>query len=86
MRSKLLSSLVAGSLVFSSSVAMAQSTGAALEPASEASLGSNGESRLAGGDVDATTAVIFGLIIFVIAIWVGRSGNEDEDIGLPTSP
>lgn len=85
MRSKLLTSLVAGSLIFSSSVAMAQSTGAALEPASEASLGSNGESRLDGGDVDATTAIIFGLIIFIIAIWVGRSG-DDDDIGQPFSP
>lgn len=85
MASKLLSSLVAGSLVLSSSVAAAQATGAPLDPATEASLGSNGESRLAGGDPDATTAIIFGLIIFVIAIWVGRGGN-DTDTGTPISP
>jgi|GEM_PF-3170773 len=86
MRSKLLSSLVAGSLVLSSSVAMAQSTGAPLEPAGETSLGSNGESRLGeGGDIDASTAVLFGLVIFLIAIWVNRGGDEEEDVGVPIS-
>jgi hypothetical protein len=65
----------------SSSVAVAQS--APLDPAGETSLGSNGESRLSDGD--STTAIIFGLIVFIIAIWVGRS-DDVEDIGDPISP
>jgi len=80
MASKLLSTLVAGSLVFSSSIAAAQTTSAPLQPASEASLGDNGESQLRGGRVDATTAIIFGLIIFVIAVWVGRGGGDGDDL------
>ncbi|HYJ30514.1 MAG TPA: hypothetical protein VEW25_09260 [Allosphingosinicella sp.] len=76
MRSKLLSSLVAGSLVFSSSVAIAQPSDSSLDPVSE-----NGDD-----DSETATAIIFGLIVFMIAIWVGRDGGEDEDIGLPTSP
>ena len=81
MASRLLSSLVAGSLILSSSVATAQ----VLEPAADTTLGSRGESRLGeGGDVDAVTAIIFGLIIFTIAIWVNRDGQEVEPP--PTSP
>ena len=76
MASKLLNSLVAGSLILSSSVAAAQ---AAPEPATEQSLGQNGESALGeGGSVDAVTAIIFGLIVFVIAIWVSRGDEEPE--------
>ena len=76
MASKLLTSLVAGTLILSSSVAAAQTAPA---PATEPSLGQNGESALGeGGSVDAVTAVIFGLIIFVIAIWVGRSDEPDS--------
>lgn len=85
MASKLLSTLVAGSLVFSSSFAAAQVAEAPLAPAAETSLGANGESRLRGGDPDATMAIIFGLIVFAIAIWIGRDDDE-EDIGTPVSP
>jgi hypothetical protein len=84
MASKLLASLVAGSLVFSSSVAVAQVGAPALEPAAETGLGTNGESALRGGRSDAVTAIIFGLIIFVIAIWVNRSDEDPEPP--PTSP
>lgn len=88
MASKLLTSLVAGSLVLSSSVAAAQTTGAPLDPAEETTLGSNGESALVGGDPEAVTAIIFGLIVICIAIWVNRGGDEDDDggVGTPTSP
>lgn len=87
MASKLLTSLIAGSLILSSSVAAAQ-VGAPVQPAPETSLGSNGESRLGeGGDIDATTAILFGLIVFVIAVFVGRGGNDPEPpVGNPTSP
>ena len=85
MASKLLSALVAGSLVFSSSIAAAQVADAPIAPASETSLGDSGESRLRGGRSDATTAIVFALIVFTIAIWIGRD-NEEEDIGTPISP
>lgn len=83
MASKLLSSLVAGSLILSSSVASAQAAGGALEPATESRLGTQGESQLRGGDPEVTTAVIFALIVFVIAIWINRDDNEVE---VPPSP
>jgi hypothetical protein len=85
MASKLLTSLVAGSLVFSSSIAAAQVGAPALDPAAETGLGSNGESRLGeGGDPEATTAIIFGLIVFIIAIWVATSGGDGAET--PGSP
>lgn len=84
MASKLLASLVAGSLMVSSSMAAAQVAGPSLEPATEAGLGSNGESQLRGGGrPDAVTAIIFGLIVFVIAIWINRGGEENETPGSP---
>ena len=85
MASKLLASLVAGSLVFSSSVAAAQVAAPAPEPAVETELGTNGESAAhGGGHSDTATAIIFGLIVFLIAIWVNRSGEDPEPP--PTSP
>jgi hypothetical protein len=77
----LLASVIAGSLIASSSMAAAQVGAPALEPATEAALGSNGESALRGGRSDAITAIIFGLIIFTIAVWVGR--DNDPDIAPP---
>ena len=85
MASKLLASVIAGSLIVSSSMAAAQVGAPALEPATEATLGSNGESRFLDDDSDAITAIIFGLIIFTIAVWIGR--DNDPDIAPPpTSP
>ena len=86
MASKLLSTLVAGSLVFSSSIAAAQVADAPIAPAAETSLGDSGESRLTDDRADATMAIMFALIVFAIAIWIGRDNNEDEDIGTPISP
>jgi hypothetical protein len=75
MRSKLLSSLVAGSLIFSSStIAIAQPYDS-----------TDSVSESSDDDSDATLGIIFGLIVFGIAIWVGRDGG-DEDIGVPISP
>jgi hypothetical protein len=71
MRSKLFSALVAGALIASSSAAVAQ---AAPEPATEISLGSEGESALTGRP-GATVGIAFLLIVIVIAIWQGRGGN-----------
>ena len=86
MASTLLKSLVAGSLMLSSSVATAQATSApSIEPAADATLGSNGESALRGNRQDAITAIIFGLIVFVIAVWVGRHGGDDDGF-VPHSP
>ena len=76
MRSKLLSSLIAGSLVFSSTIAVAQPAGSSYDTMTENS----------DDDSDTTLAVIFGLVVFAIAIWVGRGGDDDEDIGVPISP
>ena len=80
MASKLLSGLVAGALLLSSTAVVSQT---APEPAVDSSLGSQGESALTGGNPEAVTAIIFGLIVIVIAIWVNRdNGGEPE----PESP
>jgi hypothetical protein len=87
MASKLLASLVAGSLILSPSLVAAQTGGAALEPAAETGLGSKGESRLGeGGDVDTVTAILFGLIVFAIAVWVSGQDDDSTAVGTPTSP
>ena len=91
MASTLFKSLVAGSLVMSSAVATAQSTRAPIQPAADTALGTQGESELQGESGrhgnrgGAMTAIIFGLIIVIIAIWIG--GNKNGDDGFtPISP
>lgn len=75
MRSKLLSALVAGALITSSSVAAAQ---LAPEPARDSELGTGGESALRGSG-SGGLAIFLLLIVVTLAIFMGR-GNEDRPI------
>ncbi|HEX8667971.1 MAG TPA: hypothetical protein VF727_06320 [Allosphingosinicella sp.] len=84
MPMKPLTSMVAGALLLASTATAAQATRPVLapEPAKEARLGTNGESKMFTPEIDTAIGVLFGLFVIIILIWAMK-GDGDET---PISP